>query len=62
VPWRLAVLGREKGLDEVPCDRRADCSAAHAKNVHVIVLNALFGGKVIVDQRSAGTGKFILAD
>src|SRR5215470_11836286 len=48
----LTELGSQEGLDEVPSHRRSYCSATHADNVHVIVLDPLAGREMIVDQRS----------
>ena len=45
-----AVFGGQISLDEIPSDFRADGSSAHAKDVHVIVLDALLRGKMIVNQ------------
>jgi hypothetical protein len=45
----LTKLGCEKGLNQIPRDRWSYGPAAHAKNVHVIVLDTLSGREVIVD-------------
>src|ERR1700752_1663089 len=50
---RLAELGCQECLDEIPGDGRPHGPAAHAKDVHVIVLDPLLGREVIVDQRGA---------
>jgi hypothetical protein len=44
-----AVFGGQISLDEIPSDFRADGSSAHAKDVHVIVLDTLLRGKMIVN-------------
>jgi hypothetical protein len=49
VPFGLAVLGCEIGFNKAPGLFRSDGPSAHAQNVHVIVLDTLFGGEVIVD-------------
>jgi hypothetical protein len=48
---RRAEPGSEKRLNQVPGDRRTDGSAAHAKDIHVIVFDTLSRGEVVVDQR-----------
>src|SRR5262245_42148508 len=62
MPRSLAVFGGEKGLDQVPGDGRAHRPATHAKDIHVIILNTLAGGKVVVNQRSASAGNFVSTD
>src|SRR6266481_556452 len=54
-----AALGRQERLDEVPGHRRADGSTAHAQDVHVIVLDSLPSGEVIVDQRGADASDLV---
>src|SRR4029434_9330381 len=49
----LAVFGRQKRLDEIPRYGWSHRPAAHAKDIHVIVLDPLLGRKMIVDQRPA---------
>src|SRR6266403_4001135 len=49
----LTELGGQKRLDEIPGHRRSNGSPAHAKDVHVIVLDALPGREVVVDQTGA---------
>src|SRR4029450_9156196 len=51
----LAVFGRQKRLDEIPRYGWSHRPAAHAKDIHVIVLDPLLGRKMIVDQRRANT-------
>ena len=46
---RRTKLGCKKRLDEIPGDCWANGPAAHAKNIHVIVLDTLLGGKVVVN-------------
>src|SRR5215831_5587337 len=53
VPLRLAELGAEERLHQIPRDRGAHRPPAHAEDVHVIVLHALTRGEVIVDQGGA---------
>src|SRR5258705_4525885 len=48
VPRGLAVLGGEKGLDQVPGQLRPYGPAAQAQDVHVIILHALLGREVIL--------------
>jgi hypothetical protein len=56
-----AECRREKRLDEVPCDSWADRSAAYTEDVHVIVLDALPGREVVVDQRCADSAHLVCA-
>jgi len=46
---RLTELGGQKRLDQIPGYRGSEGSSAHAKDVHVVVLDALPGGEMIVD-------------
>src|SRR5215475_2704140 len=50
VSFGLTVLSRQKRLDEVPSHGRSYRPAAHAKDVHMIVLDALLGREVVMDQ------------
>src|SRR5215471_1535448 len=59
VSFGLTVLSRQKRLHKVPSYCRSDRPAAHAKDVHVIVLDSLLGGEVIVDQGRADTLNFV---
>jgi hypothetical protein len=59
---RLTKLGREKRLNEIPGDSWSYCPATHAKNIHVIVFDALLGRKMIVNQRSPNTWNLVCAD
>ena len=52
---RLTELGREKRLDEIPGDGWSYGPATHTKNIHVIILDALPGREMIMNQASAGT-------
>ena len=54
-----AALGRQERLDQVPGHRRADGSTPHAQDIHVIVLDPLPSGEVIVDQRGADASDLI---
>src|SRR5215831_20424359 len=54
--------GRQEGLDEIPSYGRSDGPAAHTNNVHVVVLDALPGGEVVVDQTGADTRGFVGTD
>src|SRR5512147_1578851 len=48
-----AVFRGEECLHEVPGHFRTDRAAAHAQDVHVIVLNALLRREMIVNQTGA---------
>ena len=58
----LAVLGIEEGLDQIPSHGGTNGAAAHAEDIHVIILNALLGGEVIMDEAGADALGFIGAD
>lgn len=62
MPLGLAELGGKERLDEVPGDSRPYSPTAHAKDVHVIVLDPLPGREVVVDQASADTRNLVGAD
>jgi hypothetical protein len=59
---RLTELCREKSLNEVPCRCGAHGLTAKTNDIHVVVLNALLGGKMVVDQGSAYALDFVGAD
>jgi len=46
---RLTKLGGEKRLDQIPRDGWSHSPAAHAKNVHVIVLDTLPSREMVVN-------------
>jgi hypothetical protein len=52
---------REKRINQVPCDSWADGSAAYTEDIHVIVLDALPGREVVVDQRCADSAHLVCA-
>ena len=56
-----AVFGGQISLDEIPSDFRANGSSAHAKDVHVIVLDALLRRKMIVNETGADAVHFVRA-
>ena len=58
----LAELGGQERLHEVPGHRGADGAAAHAEDVHVIVLDALPRREMVVDETGADAGHFVGAD
>ena len=62
VPVGLTEFGGEEGLDEIPGDGRPDGPATHAEDVEVIVLDALLGGEMVVDEGGADTGDLVGAD
>src|SRR5215475_14752384 len=59
VSFGLTVLSRQERLYKVPSHSRPHGPAAHAKDVHVIVLDPLLGGEVIVNERGANTPNFV---
>ena len=58
----LAVLGSEKGLDQIPSHAGADGASSHAEDVHVVVLDSLLGGEMIVDEAGTDSLGLIGAD
>jgi hypothetical protein len=62
VSFRLAELGRDKRLHQIPRDRGANGSAPHAKDIHVVIFDTLPGGKVVVNQGGSDARNFIGAD
>jgi len=58
----VAERGAEKRLREIPRHARPDGSATETDDVHVIVLDPLARGKVIVDQPGPDTRKLVGAD
>ena len=48
----MTEFGGQEGLDEVPSHCRSHCPAAHAEDIHVVVLDSLPGREMIVNQRS----------
>ena len=55
MPLGLTELGGQERLHEIPGHRRSNGSSTHTKNVHVIVLDALLGREMVVDQTGADT-------
>src|SRR4030095_9709766 len=53
------VFGRQKRLDEIPRYGWSHRPAAHAKDIHVIVLDPLLGRKMIGDHRPANPRNLI---
>jgi hypothetical protein len=62
MPLGLAELGSEKCIDQVFGHSRSYGPSAHADEVHVVVLNSLLGGEVIVNQPGADPGNLVRAD
>src|SRR5262249_22395982 len=62
VPLGLAELGPKERLDEVPGHGRPHGPAAHAEDVHVIVLDSLSGRAVIVDQSGSDARDLVGTD
>ncbi len=59
---RLTKVGYQKCLYEVPGDGWSHSPAAHAKDVHVIVLDALPGREMIMDQGRTNSMDLVSAD
>jgi hypothetical protein len=62
MPLGLAELGCEKCIDQVLGHSGSYGPSAHADDVHVVVLNSLLGGEVIVNQPGADPGNLVRAD
>src|SRR5260370_28062707 len=62
VPVGLTELGIQKRFGEVPRNGRTHRAAPHTNDVHVIVLDALPGRVMVVDQSGAGAWNFVGTD
>ena len=62
MPRRPTEFGRQEGLHQVPGHRRSHGPASNADYVHVIVLDSLPGGEVVVNQGGADARNLIGAD
>ena len=60
--FALTKLSGKKGLNEIPGHRRSHGPSAHAKDVHVVVLDALPGREMVVNQSGANTLNLVGAD
>ena len=58
----LAEFGGQKRLHKVPSHRRSNGPATHTNNVHVIVFDPLFGGKVVMDESGTNAQDFVGAN
>jgi len=58
----MAELGGQERLHEVPGHAGPHRAATDADDVHVVVLDPLPGGKVIMDQRGTNTRHLVGAD
>jgi hypothetical protein len=45
----LAVLGIKESLHEIPGHTGADCPASHAEDIHMIILDPLLCGEMVMD-------------
>jgi hypothetical protein len=61
VARRLTELGAKESLEDIPTRVGSDGSATHADDVHVVVLDTLPGGKVVVYQTGADSRDFVRA-
>ena len=55
MPLGMAECGSQKSLDQVPRNRRADGSATHTNDIHVVVFDALHRCEMVVNDRRANT-------
>ena len=62
VSRRLAELGGQEGLHEVPGHARPRRAATDADDVHVVVLDALRRGEMVMDQPRPDTRNLVRAD
>src|ERR1043166_3547235 len=60
--WLLAELRGQERLHEIPGHLVPGHAATEADDVHVVVLDALPGGEVIGDERSADSRNLVDAD
>ena len=56
MPLGATELGCQEGLHQVPGYCRSYGTATHADDVHMIVLDPLPGGEVVVNQAGADAG------
>jgi len=54
----LTILGLEECLHQIPCHAGAYCPTSHAEDIHMIILDALLRGEMVMDQ--AGMDSFDL--
>jgi hypothetical protein len=62
VAWSAAEVSGQKGLDQFPGERRPDHSLTQAKNVHIVIFDALVGGENIMDKPGTHPGNFVRGD
>src|SRR4030095_14349873 len=60
--WGIAEFGGQKSPNEVPRDLRPDSAAADADHIHVVVLDTLRSGEMVVYQRGVRSGHLVGAD
>ncbi len=59
MPLGSTKLGCQECLNKIPGNFRTDRAPAHAQDVHVVILDALPGGKVIMNQTGTNTSYFV---
>ena len=59
MPRFLAVFRLQECLNEIPGNAGPNGTPAHAKNIHVVVFDALLCGKMIVNQRGSHSRHFV---
>jgi hypothetical protein len=52
----------QKDLDQFQGERRPNHLSSQAGDIHVVIFNALMGGKFIVNEPGSDTGNFICRD
>jgi len=58
----LTVLRIKIGLHKIPSHAGTDGTTAHAEDIHVVVLDTLLRGEVIMDQAGSDTLRLVRAD
>jgi len=58
----LTVLRIKIGLHKIPSHAGTDGATAHAEDIHVVILDTLLCGEMIVDQAGTDTLRLVRAD
>ena len=58
----LTVFGIQECLHQIPCHTGTDSAPSHAEDIHVIILDTLLRGEMIVDQAGAHAFGFVGAN
>jgi hypothetical protein len=52
-------MGRQEGLDKLPCERGANHFSAETTNIHVVIFDSLVGAVDVIDECSANAGDLV---